>query len=36
MGQQRYTDAFEREAVGQVIEKGRPVREVHERLGVSR
>ena len=35
MGQQRYTDEFRREAVRQVTEKGHPVREVAERLGMS-
>ena len=35
MGQQRYTDEFKREAVRQVTEKGHPVREVAERLGMS-
>ena len=35
MGQQRYTDEFKREAVRQVTEKGHPVKEVAERLGMS-
>ncbi len=35
MGQPRYTDKFKREAVRQVTEKGRPVKEVAERLGMS-
>ncbi len=35
MGQKRYTDEFRREAIRQVTEKGHPVQEVSERLGVS-
>ncbi len=35
MGHQRYTDEFRIEAVRQVTEKGHPVREVADRLGVS-
>ena len=35
MGQQRYTDEFKREAVRQVPEKGHPVKEVAERIGMS-
>ena len=35
MGEQRYADEFKREAVRQVTEKGRPVKEVAERLGMS-
>jgi transposase len=35
MGQARYTDEFKREAVRQVTEKGHPVKEVAERLGMS-
>ena len=35
MGQVRYTDEFKQEAVRQVTEKGHPVKEVAERLGVS-
>ena len=35
MGNQRYTDEFRIEAVRQVTEKGHPVREVADRLGVS-
>ena len=35
MGQPRYTDEFKREAVRQVTEKGHPVKEVAERLGMS-
>ena len=35
MGQQRYTAEFKRETVRQVTEKGRPVKEVAKRLGMS-
>jgi transposase len=35
MGQARYTEEFKREAVRQVTEKGHPVKEVAERLGMS-
>lgn len=35
MGQQRYTPEFKDEAVRQVTERGRPVQEVADRLGVS-
>ena len=35
MKQQRYTDEFRREAIRQVTEKGHPVKEVAERIGVS-
>ena len=35
MGRARYTDEFKQEAVRQVMEKGHPVKEVAERLGVS-
>jgi transposase len=35
MGKQRYSEEFKKEAIGQILEKGYPVREVAERLGVS-
>ena len=35
MGQQRYTPEFKDEAVRQVTERGHPVQEVADRLGVS-
>ena len=35
MSQQRYTPEFKDEAVRQVLERGHPVAEVAERLGVS-
>ena len=35
MRQKRYTDEFRREAIRQVTEKGHPVKEVAERIGVS-
>ena len=36
MGKQdRFTDEFKREAVAQVVDRGYPVREVAERLGIS-
>ena len=35
MGQQRYTPEFKEEAVRQVTERGRPVQEGADRLGVS-
>lgn len=35
MGGKRYTDEFKVEAARQVVEHGRPVREVASRLGVS-
>lgn len=35
MRQQRYTDEFRREAIRQVTEKGHPVKDVAERIGVS-
>jgi len=35
MGHQRYTPEFKDEAVRQVLERGHPVSEVAERLGVS-
>ncbi len=35
MGQQRYTSEFKDEAVRQVTERGHPVQEVADRLGVS-
>lgn len=35
MSSKRYTDEFKAEAAKQVIDLGRPVREVAERLGVS-
>jgi transposase len=33
--QNRYTDEFKRDAVAQVVDRGYPIREVAERLGVS-
>ena len=37
MGKQdRFTDEFKRDAVAQVVDRGYPVREVAERLGISR
>jgi transposase len=35
MSQTRYTDEFKEEAVKQVTERGYPVKEVAERLGIS-
>jgi transposase len=36
MGKQdRFTDEFKRDAVAQVVDRGYPVREVAERLGIS-
>jgi len=35
MSTKRYTDEFKIEAVRQIVEPGRPVAEVAERLGVS-
>ena len=35
MGSQRYSPEFKDEAVRQVLERGYPVREIAERLGVS-
>ncbi len=35
MGGRRYTDEFKAEAARQVVDQGRPVREVADRLGVS-
>lgn len=34
MSEKRYTDEFKNEAVMQIVEYGRPVAEVGERLGV--
>ena len=33
--QDRFTDEFKRDAVAQVVDRGYPVREVAERLGIS-
>ncbi len=35
MGNQRFTEEFKQEAIGQIIDRGYSVREVSERLGVS-
>ena len=35
MGTSNYSDDFKRDAVAQITERGYPVREVSERLGVS-
>lgn len=35
MGGSRYTDEFKKEAVKQIVERGYPVSEVSERIGVS-
>ena len=36
MSSTRYTDEFKKEALKQIIDRGRPVQEVAERLGVTK